>query len=309
MTPAQERRTGSQCVSVSLPELLQLSSYARKLSLSALRIKSAQTGQHQSRLLGRGMEFAESRRYQTGDDIRNIDWRVTARTGKAHTKLFAAEKERHVLLCVDMRSSMFFATKGVFKSVQAAIISGYVAWNTVQTGNRLGGIIFDDDKHFEFRPALGKKGALPFLQKLADSADFNALRKNSPSIPAMDHAIANIKRVSTPGSLVFVISDFRCLSPQAREQLILISKHSDLCLCFVYDPLEAALPKNGYFPVTNAHKELQVNTSAKEGLEKYRMQFIERRKQVISLSNQRHIHFMECSTEDDCFQILRKNFC
>ena len=127
MKPSIVNRTGVQRVSVLLPELLQLAQNGRMLSLAALRRTTPQAGQHVSQLLARGMEFAESRRYQSGDDIRNIDWRVTARTGKAHTKLFAAERERRVLLSVDMQSSMFFATQGVFKSVQAALMMGNIA--------------------------------------------------------------------------------------------------------------------------------------------------------------------------------------
>ena len=308
MSTLPSKRTGKQCVSVSFPELLQLSKSSNQLSLSTIRVRSLQSGQHLSRLLGRGMEFAESRHYQAGDDIRNIDWRVTARTGKPHTKLFAAEKERRVFLCVDMRSSMFFATRGVFKAVQAALMMGYIAWNAVQTGNRLGGMIFDDVNRFEFRPLLGKRGVLPFLQRLAESASFSSQRRESRPEPIMDHIFANIKQMTSPGSLVFVMSDFRGLSSHAHDCLIQIARHSDLRLCLVYDPLEAALPKNGHFPVTNGSDELQLNTYDKRALENYQRQFIERRDKVASLGRQRHIHFLECSTEDNCFEVLKENF-
>lgn len=304
----QVKRTGTECVSITLSELLQLSKNARQLSLSALRVRSAQSGQHLSRLLGRGMEFAESRRYQPGDDIRAIDWRVTARTGKPHSKLFTAEKERQVLLCADMRSSMFFATQGVFKSVQAALLLGYITWAAVQTGNRLGGLIFDNENQFEFRPAMGKRGALPFLQRLAESATFPNKNREPSSIPTMEHAITTIKRLATPGCMLFVISDFRHLSPYARDLLTQISAHSDLNLCFLYDPFETALPKNGIYPVTNGDKELQLHTHNKKIIAQYQEQFIERKTQISSLSHHRHIHFMECSTEQDPFEQLKENF-
>lgn len=301
-------RTGTQCVSVSLKELLQLSEGAKKLSLSALRVASSQSGQHLSRLLGRGMEFAESRRYQAGDDIRNIDWRVTARTGKAHTKLFAAEKEREILLWADMRSPMFFATQGVFKCVQAALMLGYISWNAVQTGNRVGGMIFDDKNYFEFRPTSGKKGLLPYLERLAKSTSPFSTQPAPANEKVLDHAISGILRVASPGSLIFMISDFRYLSEQARDLLIQVSRHSDLCLCFIYDQLEVALPKNGYYPVANDNKEMQLNTFDKKRIEKYHLQFIERRNKVKSLEGRQHIHFMECSTQDDCLEILKKRF-
>lgn len=311
MTTAHAKRTGLQCVSVTLPELLLLENSARQLCLTALHGGRSLAGQNQSRFLGRGMEFAESRLYQSGDDIRTIDWRVTARTGKAHTKLFTVEKEREVLLWIDMRAAMYFATQGAFKSVQAALLGGYIAWNSVQTGNRLGGMIFDDTTQQEFRPKLGKRGLLPLLHSIAEKATFDKKTKNIPvetSAASLNRAIASMTQVANPGSLVFVISDFRTLIPEAEDRLIQLSKHCDLCLCFVYDPIEAALPKNGHFSITDGQSEMQLNTFNKHNLEKYQQQFINRRSKVQALSKQRHIHFIECNTQQDCFALLTKHF-
>ncbi len=253
------------------------------------------------------MEFAESRLYQSGDDIRSIDWRVTARTGKAHTKLFAVEKEREVLLCLDMRAPMHFATQGAFKSVQAALLTSYLSWNTIQAGNRLGGMIFDDTAQTEFRPKLGKRGLLPILQAVADKSSFENRPKNSVAT-SMDHAIAGIMRVANPGSLIFVISDFRNLTRQAEDQLIQISRHCDLCLCFLYDPLEKSLPKNGYLPVTDGIGEIHLDTFNKQNVESYQNQFTLRKERVEALTKQRHVHFIECSTQEDCLAVLKKHF-
>lgn len=304
------QRSGEQCVSVSLNELLQLSNYVKMLSLKALRVRSSQAGAHTSRLLARGMEFAESRQYQPGDDIRNIDWRVTARTGRAHTKLFAAERERPVLLGVDMRSPMFFATKGVFKSTQAALLMGYMAWNVAQAGDRIGGIIFDDSEIQEYRPALGKRGVLPFLNGLAGHTGLPLKLKNntvSNSI-TIDRAAASLGKIATPGSLIFLVSDFRYLSAYAHNQILRIARHSDVYLCFVYDSIEAALPKNGYYPFTDGNREHSINTHDKASLEKYAQQFIERRKNVALLSQQPRVRFLECRTDEDCFDVLLKCF-
>ena len=307
MFPIPTKRAGEQCVSVSLSELLLLSQSAKELSLANFLVKSIQSGQHASRLFGRGMEFAECRRYNDGDDIRSIDWRVTARTGKVHTKLFTEEKEKQVLICTDMRSSMFFATKGVFKSVQAALLAGAIAWSAVKAGHRLGGLIFDDAKQDEFRPAPGKRGVLPLLQKLAEHATFKA-HSNTSIINSMDHAIESIKRLATPGSIIFVISDFRKFSSSARDLLIQMCAHCDITLSFIYDPLEASLPKNGYYPVSDGSGELQLNTFDRKKLAGYQNQFTHRRDQIASLGQQRHIQFVECSTEDDCMNILKENF-
>lgn len=306
-----KERVGSQRVSVDLPELLELSQNAKLLSLSALRRTNPQSGQQMSRLLARGMEFAESRRYQAGDDIRNIDWRVTARTGRAHTKLFTAEKERRVLLSVDMQSSMFFATQGVFKSVQAAMMMGYVAWSAALAGDRLGGIVFDGVDVFESRPALGKKGVFPFLHGLSAHTNFfkkRADQNRPPTEGAIDRAIVHLYQVAKPGSLIFMVSDFRHLTAHALNLLIQLSMHSDLCLCFIYDAFEKELPKHRIFSVQGGGSELEVDTHAKANLEKYRQQFIQRRAKIASLANTRHIHFIECSTIEDPLEVLMKHF-
>lgn len=306
------QRKGEECVSVSLNELLQLSNYSKKLSLTALNARSFHAGPHRSRLLARGMEFAESRRYQAGDDIRNIDWRVTARTGRTHTKLFIAEKERPVLLGVDMRPSMFFATNGVFKSIQAALMTGYMAWKASQSGDRLGGIIFDGQTIQKYRPTVGKRGVLPFLNGLAGHTGLPFKIKNNPT--SMDHttletAISSLMQMATPGSLVFLISDFRYLSSYAHNQLHQISRHSELYLCFVYDPIEAALPKNnGYYPVTDGSRDHNINTYDQSGIEKYTQQFMERRENVAILAQQPRVHFMECRTDEECFDVLMRCF-
>ncbi len=302
------QRIGEQCVSVTLSELLQLEVSARQLSLTALRFGRSQGGQNLSRFLGRGMEFAESRLYQSGDDIRNIDWRVTARTGKAHTKLFTIEKEREVLLCLDMRAPMHFATKGAFKSVQASLLSGYISWSSIQAGNRFGGMIFDDTSHVEFRPKLGKKGLLPFLQVLAEKTALTNKPKITSKPTSMSHAISGLTQVANPGSLIFVISDFRNLSQQAEDQLLQIARHCDLCLCFLFDPLEEMLPKNRLLPVTNGDAELQLNTFSKQNLLKYQNQFSLRKDNVKALSSHHHIHYIECCTQDDCFEVLKNHF-
>jgi uncharacterized protein (DUF58 family) len=307
MSASQTKRQGSQCVVVTLPELLSLANSAKHLSLSALR-SNVQGGQHESRFLGRGMVFAESRLYQSGDDIRTIDWRVTARTGKAHTKLFSVEKERQVLLGVDMRSTMFFATQGVFKSVQTALLMSYIGWNAIQAGNRLGGLIFDDENLSEFRPALGKKGVLPFLHALAESSILKAKSGRGASESTLDHAIDNLARVAAPGSLIFLASDFRFLSKYGQEALLKLSKHTDICLCFIYDPFEAALPRNGHYPITDGEADMRLDTYAKGSMEEYQRQFVERRRKVRSLALNRHIFFMECSTAEDCFEMLKKHF-
>lgn len=292
-------------VSISLTDLILLANRAKNLSLAAKHSKTISSGTHHSRLLGRGMEFAETRRYHAGDDIRTIDWRVTARTGKPHTKLFSTEKERMVYACVDMRSPMFFATQGVFKSVQAATLAAYISWHTAYQGDRIGGIIFNDQETMECRPARGKKGVLPFLQALSDRAAFSPDKIARSNSTTMDGPMSHLRQVVRPGSAVFIISDFRQPAAAMGDHLFNIATHSDVILCFLHDPIEEALPANYYLPVVNGSDELELNTYKKNNLELYHKKFTARKETIKSFSHHPRIHFLSCSTKDDCFEILR----
>ena len=149
----------------TLPALLGQRLMANSLSLSKQRkLLASQAGLHTSKFRGRGIDFAEVRAYQPGDDIRTIDWRVTARTGKAHTKLYAEERERPVIVMVDQRQTMFFGSRTMFKSTMAAHCAALLAWATLQRGDRLGGIAFTDTNQAEVRARRSAHTVLHFLE-------------------------------------------------------------------------------------------------------------------------------------------------
>lgn len=300
------KRKGDSCIRVSLQELLDLKKNVNNFSLKE-RSASFNKGQSVSRLLARGMEFSETRCYLPGDDVRNIDWKVTARTGKAHTKLFSEEKTSKVLVAVDARTPMFFASRGVFKSVQAALIAGNISWKVAKEGKQFCGLVFDDEEMTRLPVALLKNKTLPFLQTLASKLHFpkDQLKKNSSG---MDQALTELREMATSGSSIFLVSDFRGITPYGKELLKQIAVHSMLYLIFLYDPIEVDLPKNGYYPITDGEVDKQLNTYDIKSLENYRKKFRERRENLASLAANGRVHFIECSTEDDCLEILQKNF-
>ena len=126
----------------STADLVGLRPRAAGLSLDAsLSSRVGRSGIRVSRIRGRGMEYSESRIYLPGDDIRRIDWRVTARTGRPHTKLFHEERDRPVLFVVDLGAHMRFGTRGAFKSVVAAEAASLLAWAAAENGDRVGGLV------------------------------------------------------------------------------------------------------------------------------------------------------------------------
>ncbi|WP_261593421.1 DUF58 domain-containing protein [Pseudoalteromonas holothuriae] len=247
-TQAWLEQCHSNGAQLGLKELLYYKPKASLLSLKPRsRVKSAQAGQYLAPHKGRGMEFAEVRQYQYGDDIRAIDWRVTARTGEAHTKLYQEEKERPVFVFTDLSNSMLFGSKLLLKSVQAAHLSALVAWSACQRGDRLGGIVFNEHGHHELKPTARDKGVLALCHQLCDIHQQALLNKDqSLDEQLVENRFAdNLKRLThlaKPGSLVYVISDFTHLSDASFKQLERLARHCEIIGCQVSDPFEHALP-------------------------------------------------------------------
>lgn len=151
----------------SAQSLIQLRLCANQIPLDSGKIHAKQGGAYVSSFKGRGMEFDESRIYQAGDDIRNMDWLVTARTGTAHTKVFREERERPIILWLDLGISMMFATRNKFKSVIASEIAALIAWSAAKNNDRIGGLIFSAEQHVEIKPRRGKTAALDFIGRCA----------------------------------------------------------------------------------------------------------------------------------------------
>ncbi|NMP32990.1 DUF58 domain-containing protein [Thalassotalea sp. M1531] len=232
---------------LTIEEMLLYQSKAGLIDLKASRNQqSRMSGNYLARSKGRGMEFDEVRHYQHGDDIRAIDWRVTARTGKTHTKLYREEIERPVLVATDLSASMLFGSQLMCKSVQAAHIASLVAWHAKARGDRLGGIIFNELSHQECKPRARKQGVLQYLHSLHDIhqqtiAQNEQLHNVSFDI-AFEENCQRLRQLAKPGSLVYLITDGNAVNQQSVRHLSHISRHCELIVCLVVDPLEQQLP-------------------------------------------------------------------
>jgi len=287
----------------TLTELIALNRQAASLKLHAKRVRSRQSGQYLSRIKGRGMEFDESRLYEPGDDVRNIDWRVTARTGKTHTKMFREERERPVFISIDSRAPMFFATQGRFKSVIAAELASLLAWTAHQQGDRVGGEIFNENEHMEFRPRRGQQNVLHLIKRLSSLTAETTVQPISLETP-----MRRLHRIAHPGSLVCVISDFRGLNEAAATQLKNISRHSEVLLIHVYDPLETALPDKGHYRVSFGERILNINASNRQYRQHYSDHFQQRVDHLQQLSHNHLMNLVHCRTNESPATVLRKHF-
>lgn len=291
-------------VSVSQAGLIRLNGPARAIALNVLRVNSLQTGAYVSHFRGRGMEFDESRPYQPGDDPRSIDWRVTARSTTAYTKLFREERERPVLVVVDLRSNMHFATRGCFKSVNASRAAALIAWAAHHRGDRLGGLIFGDTTHRELKPRLGRRAALRFVHQLAEHPDWTNRGVPEGSDP-FARAMSSLRRVARPGSLVVVISDFIGFDRAAQSYLSSVAHHNEVLAVFMNDPLERKLPPPGRYRIVSPDDELAIDTYAAAARRDYEHEFEERSHVLEAFCHRYGVHLMSMSTDDDPVSTLQ----
>jgi len=296
---------GASPVSVSQAGLIRLAGPARAIALNVLRVNSLQTGAYVSRFRGRGMEFDESRPYQPGDDPRSIDWRVTARSTTAYTKLFREERERPVLVAVDLRSNMHFATQGCFKSVNASRAAALLSWAAHHRGDRLGGLIFGDTTHRELKPRLGRRAALRFVHELAEHPDWHRNDSEPANEDALIQAMSALRRVARPGSLVVVISDFAGFTRSAQAYLSSVARHNEVLAVFLNDPLERQLPPPGRYRLVSPNDELAIDTYAAPARRDYEHAFEERLVELEKFCHRYGVHLMPMSTDDDPVSALQ----
>jgi len=260
-------------VSVSQSGLIRLNAPARAIALDVVRVKSLQTGAYVSHFRGRGMEFDESRPYQPGDDPRSIDWRVTARSATAYTKLFREERERPVLVVVDLRANMHFATRGCFKSVNASRAAALLSWAAHHRGR--------------------------FVHQLAEHPDWGNRYLASDDTEPLTQAMSSLRRVAHPGSLVVILSDFIGFSRGAQSYLSSVARHNEVLAVFLNDPLERQLPPPGRYRLVSNDKELAIDTVAKAARKDYREAFQTRAQELEAFCKRYGVHLMPLSTEDD----------
>jgi uncharacterized protein (DUF58 family) len=233
-------RTGTR---VALDELIALDAYARGSGLALRRRRVAQSaGGHLSRWRGRGVDYRESRVYQPGDDIRHMDWRVTARSGRPHTKLFQEEREQGLLIACDFNPSMRFGTRVRFKNVQAARAGALLAWLTAHEGDRVGAVGFGGDVHGEVRPGGGRRGVLRALRALRDW-DVAA----TGAIEPLSSGLQRVRRLLRPGMRLVLLTDGMSVDDAGVRLLVQLAARHDLGVVLLRDALEVAPPPPGRY--------------------------------------------------------------
>ena len=198
----------SDGVTLNLDELLQYKAQSVRWLPPAKSLWSQLNGQHESNRKGRGMNFSEVRQYQAGDDIRSIDWRVTARTGKAHTKLFSEEREQPVILFLDLSSSMIFGSTLLLKSVQLAHFASQLCWLTVAQKDRIGAVIDTGQEIIEIKPSASNHAPLRILQKVIEINNAALTNQDNHNDTTLEHGLKSLHQLCPKGSDIIMLSDF-----------------------------------------------------------------------------------------------------
>ena len=250
--------------------LVQLRTLARQLPLhKQKKVLNDLAGSHASAIRGRGLDYAEVREYQAGDDIRAMDWRVTARTGDAHIKVFREEKERPVLLVCDLRAAMRFGSRRALKQVLAADLAALFAWAALEHGDRIGALLFNDELETDLRPKTGRKQVLQLLNELTTMAS----SASADPQQRMQQICRHLRRIARPGSAIYFISDWTGFDADCEQQLHAVTRHCDLVAVHISDPLEAELPPPGLYSLSDGQQRLSLDSTTSRQREEYQQAF------------------------------------
>jgi len=236
-------------------------------------VLAGQAGNRLSRLRGRGIDFSEVRAYQPGDDVRTIDWRVTARKNKPHTKVFREERERLTLVVVDQTQSMFFGSQVRLKSVAAAELAATAAWQALAHNDRVGGMIIGNEQLAIHKPYRNVKA---IARLLADLARFNQML--APGAGRADgrnlrDALARLRRLAHTNYRIYLISDFEPMGDHWRDTFRALTRHNDVVAVRVYDPLEQELPPADRYTVTDGETRWQFHSGNRRLRQRYHDRF------------------------------------
>ncbi|MGY5809211.1 DUF58 domain-containing protein [Rhizobium sp. LEGMi198b] len=254
------RNEGSTGVHVSTEQLVALERQARDLTfVQKARSHRQLSGRMRSSMRGRGLSFEELRDYLPGDDIRTIDWRVTARTSRPAVRVYTEEKERPALIVVDQRINMFFGSRRSMKSVTAAEAAMLCAWRILGSGDRVGGFVFNDSEIVELRPHRSREAVMGLADRIArQNTGLSAAYAGTPGLAALDAVAARVANIAHHDHLVVFISDFDGHTAATRNTLLRLSAHNDVICLLVYDPFLLQLPQSGNIVISGGSLQAEL---------------------------------------------------
>lgn len=309
-TPIRKRKPGADRPSgvyASLDELMRLRYRASGFSfLPRQPVHSVLSGRHASRLRGRGLNFEELRNYLPGDDTRNIDWKVMARTGEPHVRVYTEEKDRSVWLLVDQRISMFFGSRSRMKSVVAAEAAAVAAWRVLSQGDRVGAIVYDDRDLRILPPQRSEEQVSRILKEVvARNHALHAASDARPNPGMLNAALTRLSALVRHDCLVCLIGDGTGIDDETRRLVTRLTEHNDVLAVLVHDPLESSMPAAGRLVFSDGMSQLEFDTGERALREAYRNDFEARMERMRGTSRRHAIPLLTLHTEEPVLEQVR----
>jgi len=294
-------------VYANLDDLIRIQFKSRDFSfLPRQPVNSVLSGRYASRLRGRGLNFEEIRRYLPGDDVRTMDWKVTARTRSPHVRVYTEEKDRAVLLIVDQRINMFFGTRDKLKSVTAAELAALGAWRAVGVGDRVGAVVFNDTELVDIRPQRSQQTVMSILGAVVNMN--HALRADSPVVPnpgMLNRALEKALQLVPHDTLVVVISDFFGVDEHTERLTARIAAHNDVLGLLVHDPIRLQGAKQN-LTVSDGSQQMQIDFADKRVREKLAHDYREEQEHITHFLNRLAAPLLMVSNEGDVVDQVRQ---
>ena len=291
----------------NLDDLIRIQFKARDFSfLPQQPVSSVLSGRYASRLRGRGLNFEEIRRYLPGDDIRTMDWKVTARTRSPHVRVYTEEKDRAVLLIVDQRINMFFGTRDKLKSVTTAELAALGAWRAIDVGDRVGAVVFNDVELIDIRPQRSQKTVMSILGAVVNMN--HALRADTqvePSPGMLNRALEKALQLAPHDVLIVMISDFFGVDEQTERLTARMAEHNDVLGLLVHDPIRLQ-PATQSLTVSDGSLQMEIDFADKRVREKLAEDYREEQEHITRFLNRLSAPLLMVSNEGDVVDQVRR---
>jgi len=286
---------------VGIKDLTRLRYRARGFSyLPAQPVHSVLSGRKRSRLRGRGLDFDELRHYRPGDDIRNMDWRITRRARTPYVRVYTEERDRPVWVVVDQRLSMFFGSQYQMKSVAAAEAAALAAWRVLGVGDRIGALIFGDHEQRLSLPSRSQATTMGWLKALTTmNNSLNANSEHAPNTEALTQALRALAPRLGHDGLVIIISDFDGWDDESLRALKVIRRSNDVIATVVSDPLERDIVSAHKLVVSDGRHQLEIDTDGSAAANRFRADFQQRFEMLFASLKRHAIPVVPIGTESD----------
>ncbi|MBQ8630357.1 MAG: DUF58 domain-containing protein [Alphaproteobacteria bacterium] len=260
-------------------ELMEQRRYTAYLRNPQTRLAtSAYAGDVKSAFKGRGIEMEEIRPYSFGDDVRDIDWRVTARKMQPYTKLFAEERDREVFVLLDLSPQMLFGTRNELKSVSAAKIAALLGWMSLENKDRFGCVIFDGQDSCFFKPQNHRAGILAVLKKISETSR-QVVEKRAIESQSLAKPLQLLQKNVRHNAIVFVLSDFNGEKAELHKPLAALARKTNLYCVNIFDVLEELAPRNGEYMAEYGGQKLVFDSGNARFRQEYCRYFEEKRQE------------------------------